>query len=283
MPRNLKKYPIYPYSIGRHIQYHYVRPNGYPVDQIFLIRSGSGLFRDLESNTETILLPGMAFYIPANKGHEYYPSSHDPWHVAFIGFYEHLAHGTLEEIGLIPSSPYIPEHFEECWDEIGHIWYKISHQIGNRQDEHTMQKLSIMMYRLLLMLQRSDVPSVTTSRLEYEVARNEALQKAISLINQHFTEPLLISNLASAVGYSVQHFQRLFLQEYGVTPHKYLQNLRLERSIQIMMENAHTPIQDIAIQLGMEMNYFIRVFRTTYGITPGVMMKQLHESSKESN
>ena len=97
----------------------------------------------------------------------------------------------------------------------------------------------------------------------------------------NYTEPLLISNLAAAVGYSVQHFQRLFVQEYAVTPHKYLQNLRLERAIQLMTENADILVQDIAIQLGMETNYFIRIFRNTYGCTPGVMKMRLLECEQK--
>ncbi|MNN53466.1 HTH-type transcriptional activator RhaS [compost metagenome] len=69
----------------------------------------------------------------------------------------------------------------------------------------------------------------------------------------------------------MQHFQRLFLQEYGVTPHKYLQNLRLQRALQMITESPERPVQDLALNVGMETNYFIRVFRKTYGCTPGVM------------
>lgn len=275
MPRNPDDYPLYPYSVGRHIQYHHVRPTGFPVHQIFLIRSGSGLFRDLESGTETILEPGMAFVFPPDRGHEYYPLSHEPWNVGFIGFHGTPSREILKGIHLLPSAPFRPDRFEECWTEIGGIWHTASLQATNRQDEQVMQELSVTMYRLLLMLRRTVTSTGGVSRIEFETVRNEALQKAVSLINEHFTEPLLISNLAGAVGYSVQHFQRLFLQEYGVTPHKYLQNLRLQRALQLMRENADTPVQEIALQLGMETNYFIRVFRKTYGCTPGVMRGKL--------
>ncbi|WP_234534038.1 helix-turn-helix domain-containing protein [Paenibacillus pseudetheri] len=83
------------------------------------------------------------------------------------------------------------------------------------------------------------------------------------------------------MGYSVQHFQRLFVQEYAVSPHKYLQNLRLERAIQLMTENADILVQDIAIQLGMDTNYFIRIFRNTYGCTPGMMKLRLLEGEQK--
>ncbi len=280
MPRNPDDYPLYPYSVGRHIQYHHVRPTGFPVHQIFLIRTGSGLFRDLESGLETILEPGMAFVFPPDRGHEYYPLSHEPWHVAFIGFHGTQSREILQGIRLLPSAPFRPDRFEECWQEIGGIWHTVSQQTTNRQDEQVMQELSVTMYRLLLMLRRTVTSTGSVSRIEFETVRNEALQKAVSLINEHFTEPLLISNLAGAVGYSVQHFQRLFLQEYEVTPHKYLQNLRLQRALQLMRENAETPVQEIALQLGMETNYFIRVFRKTYGCTPGVMRNKLSETDE---
>ncbi|GGF79653.1 hypothetical protein GCM10010912_25810 [Paenibacillus albidus] len=241
-----------------------------------MIRSGSGLFRDLESGAETILEPGMAFAFPPDRGHEYYPRSHEPWHVGFIGFHGSAALQMLEELGLLPSTPFRPERFSDCWDEIGGIWHTVNQQNTSRLAESAMQELSVTTYRLLLMLRQSDASPGTVSRLETETVRNEALNKAVGLINEHFTEPLLISNLAGAVGYSVQHFQRLFVQEYGVTPHKYLQNLRLQRALQMITEDSSVAVQDIALNLGMETNYFIRVFRNTYGCTPGVMKTRLH-------
>ncbi|KWX72483.1 hypothetical protein AMQ84_24740 [Paenibacillus riograndensis] len=278
MPRDPDRFPLYPYSVGRHNQYHHVRPGGFPVYQIFLIRSGKGLFRDLETGAETVLEPGMAFAYPPDRGHEYYPLSLEPWHVGFIGFHGDLSQGLLEGIGMQPASPPLrPERFEECWEQVGTIWHTVNHQ-ASRQDEQVMQELSVALYRLLLLLRRSVSDTGPSGRLELENVRNEALQKAVSLINEHFTEPLLVSNLAAAVGYSVQHFQRLFLQEYGITPHRYLQNLRLERALQLIRENADIPVQEIALNLGMETNYFIRVFRNTYGCTPGTMRKRLHES-----
>lgn len=275
LPRESLALPLYPYSVGRHIQFHHVRPAGFPVHQIFMIRTGTGLFRDLESGTDIVLEPGMAFAFPPNRGHEYFPTSHEPWHVAFIGFQGSQSQALLEEIGLLPSSPYRPDHFEHCWDEIGQIWHTTNSPGTNRQDEIWMQELSVTLYRLLLTLRPSSQTHGVSNRLEFESVRNEALSTAVELINQHYTEPLLISNLAAAVGYSVQHFQRLFVQEYGITPHKYLQNLRLERALQIMKENSEIPVQDIALQLGMETNYFIRVFRNNYGCTPGVMKTRL--------
>lgn len=265
LPRSSGELPLYPYSVGRHIQYHHVRPGGFPVHQVFLIHSGQGLFRDLVDGSETALGPGMVFAFPPDRGHEYYPLSHEPWRVGFIGIHGREASPVLDTLGMLPSSPYLAADFSECWEAIGDLWHKANGQNTGQSE------LSVLLYRLLLLLRPCEQTSGAPERQEAGTVRNEALQQAVSLINTHYTEPLLVANLAAAVGYSVQHFQRLFLQEFGVTPHKYLQNLRLTRALQLMEENPELPIQDIALNLGMESSYFIRLFRKTYGCTPGEM------------
>lgn len=142
--------------------------------QIFLIRTGTGLFRDLESGTEIILEPGMAFAFPPDRGHEYYPTSHEPWHVGFIGFQGSQAHGLLEALELLPSVPYRTDRFEQCWEEIGQIWHTVNSPAPNRQDEMWMQELSITLYRLLLMLRPAKRSEGSGNRLAFESVRNEA-------------------------------------------------------------------------------------------------------------
>lgn len=142
------------------------------------------------------------------------------------------------------------------------------------QEELYMQEISVLLYRFLLNLRVAKKSKDAKPFPPAEVPHNEMLKKALALMNQHYTEPLLISNLARAVGYSVQHFQHLFQQEYGCTPHKYLQNLRLERAMQIIRESPALPIQDVAQNLGMEPSYLIRIFRKTYGYTPGEVKKE---------
>jgi AraC-like DNA-binding protein len=256
--------PLYAYSAGRHHQYYHSRPDGFPSYQIFLIRSGEGLFRDMANGVEFALSAGQAFAIPPDLPHEYYPLSHEPWHVGFIGFNGTLAASALEQTGLLPSAPLEPDQFEACWDHIGDIW-RDSHEPGDRR----LLDLSVKLYELMLRLRNQKPLAEDASPLPAEEARNQTLQKALLLMNQHFTEPLLISNLASAVGYSSQHFQRLFRQQFQITPHQYLQNLRMERAVQLLRENESLQIQEIARQVGMETNYFVRLFRSTYGLTPG--------------
>ena len=63
-----------------------------------------------------------------------------------------------------------------------------------------------------------------------EVGRDrEAVAKAVALI-EAADEPLLLADLAAAVGYAPHHFQRLFTRDLGVSPAAYARALRARRA-----------------------------------------------------
>ena len=63
-----------------------------------------------------------------------------------------------------------------------------------------------------------------------EVGRDrEAVAKAVELIDAA-EEPLLLADLAAAVGYAPHHFQRLFTRDLGVSPASYARALRARRA-----------------------------------------------------
>ncbi|MNP47063.1 HTH-type transcriptional activator RhaS [compost metagenome] len=87
-------------------------------------------------------------------------------------------------------------------------------------------------------------------------------------MQQHYSEQLMMSNIAYAVGYSKQHFQRKFKEMYGINPHFYLQRLRLEKAAELLEQHPDISIQEVAAMIGIETNYFVRLFKKEYNITP---------------
>ena len=70
-----------------------------------------------------------------------------------------------------------------------------------------------------------------------EVGRDrEAVAKAVRLI-QAAEEPLLLADLAAAVGYAPHHFQRLFTRDLGVSPAAYSRALRARRATTHLQED----------------------------------------------
>ncbi|MNP40580.1 Bifunctional transcriptional activator/DNA repair enzyme AdaA [compost metagenome] len=103
------------------------------------------------------------------------------------------------------------------------------------------------------------------------------------LMDQHYSEQLDMSNLARTVGYSVQHFQRIFKQFCGMSPYVYLQRLRLHRSLEWLLEEPPLSIREIAATLGWEANYYIRVFREHYGMAPGQYRRSAGSGAQTKN
>lgn len=95
-----------------------------------------------------------------------------------------------------------------------------------------------------------------------------ALQAAVKWIHDHSSERMLLSHVAKEAGYSVQHFHRLFVANFGITPQQYMLQLRLTRSLRLFKDYPSISVDQAADKLGMDTSYFIRMFKRTYGTTP---------------
>jgi AraC family transcriptional regulator len=87
------------------------------------------------------------------------------------------------------------------------------------------------------------------------------LQHVIEWMQNHLSEELSNAELAERAGVSESHFRRIFQEAMGVTPHRYVMQLRLER-----VRNSQS--------------HMTACFNTAYGITPARVRQQarLHAS-----
>lgn len=260
--------PLYVYCVGSHEQKHLLRPDGYPAHQLFLSRSGRGIFR-IPGSRDRVMTPGTMLILPAGVSHEYSPDQgEDAWELGFVAFSGSAAGPMLEHLGCEKPTPLEKDHFHALWDKLESLWQLIS-----LNGESGYWEASRRMYDMLLTVLEGHSSQEMKLRINPAGQSNAALQEAVKLIHDHYNERLHLSNLARAVGYSVQHFHRLFVGSYGVTPQQYIQQIRMRRSIQLFQENPGITIEKVAQQLGMEPSYFIRIFKRTYGQTPKQFMK----------
>ena len=86
---------------------------------------------------------------------------------------------------------------------------------------------------------------------------------------------LNLQTLAAETGYSRSHFLRMFEAATGLTPHRYLLQLRLERA-QKLMRKGSTSLIDIAALCGFSSHaHMSRVFRQLLGVTPSQYRRNL--------
>ncbi|WP_168121652.1 AraC family transcriptional regulator [Paenibacillus sp. HB172176] len=268
---NLKNVlPLYLCAVGSHEQKQIIRPEGYPAQQLFLCRSGRGSFV-VNDEQRIVLSSGEAMLLPANLGHVYTPDpTQGAWELGFIAFDGETAKPMLDALTRFHLQAVPCVKFKQLWAQLEGLWQLISHNGENAYWEASRQ-----LYGLLITLLEGE-PSAERKVMPRlaDGDNRDALQSAIEVIHNHYHERLTITNVARSVGYSVQHFHRLFLGQFGVTPQQYIIQLRMLRSVQLFRDQPGITVDKVAQQLGLETSYFIRLFKRHYGSTPKQYFKR---------
>ena len=91
----------------------------------------------------------------------------------------------------------------------------------------------------------------------------------VALIEARIAEPIRLVELAAAVGYSQDHFLRLFGASFGLSPHRYVTSRRVEHA-KAMLKDPERSLVAVAFACGFSSQaHFNTVFKQRVGITPG--------------
>lgn len=101
------------------------------------------------------------------------------------------------------------------------------------------------------------------------------IQKAVSYINENFESKLTLGVVADKACMSRYHFSRSFKEEVGCTYQDYVNNIRINKAVEMLSEGSLT-ITDIAFSVGFcDLSHFTRIFRKNMGFTPTNYRKKL--------
>lgn len=110
-------------------------------------------------------------------------------------------------------------------------------------------------------------PLVTTARFAPKPLERHLL-RARDLADARYAEPLSVTDLAAAAGYSPPYFSRAFRQAFGESPHQYLLTRRLERAA-ALLRTTDWPVARICHAVGWgSVGSFTTSFRRMHGRTP---------------
>ena len=199
---------------------------------------------------------GKAFFVDFPSNTRYYLPTGGTWtffYMHFTGafarpFFDYLLthHGHVFQLS--PQSPVITRFFEVY-----------QHIQGGKQFEP--YESGVFLYEWLTCL----LKEVTTPS---SYNGNNYVQQAVSWMQRHYMTPCSLTEMSQTLGVSLPHLSRQFHTEKGLTPMTYLTNLRLEKSLTLLL-NTPLSIQDIATQCGFTTgNYYAKVFRKVMGMTP---------------
>jgi AraC-like DNA-binding protein len=88
------------------------------------------------------------------------------------------------------------------------------------------------------------------------------------VVEENYTSPISIEELAYLSGRSLSSFKRDFQSIYGVSPAKWIREKRLSKARQMLL-SSQMSVADVAYSLGFENpTHFSRIFKQQYGASP---------------
>ena len=113
-----------------------------------------------------------------------------------------------------------------------------------------------------------------------EARAPDALLKATAFMRRAYPRPIGNDDVARAAGISTSRLQGLFQQWLGLTPGRYLGEVRLQRARDRLAGSAE-PIVEIALGVGFsEQSAFTRAFRRRFAESPAAYRRRLESRSK---
>ncbi len=120
-----------------------------------------------------------------------------------------------------------------------------------------------------------DKKPVTEARQHYH---NELLEQILTYIDETIDDPMTVGEICQKFSMSRSSLQILFNENLNQTPKKYINELKLEKSRQMISEGRYT-ISEIALMLGFNsIHYFSRAFTQKYSMAPTEYAKTIFKA-----
>lgn len=123
---------------------------------------------------------------------------------------------------------------------------------------------------------------IQNSVLEYAVKSEEEIERACKFLNEHYTERICLEQICKYAGLSKSTLLRGFTKLKGVTPYRYLENIRINKAKKLLEKGVS--LVDAANQTGFcDQSHFTNYFNMFIGVSPGVYRDIFREKTLKSN
>lgn len=213
--------------------------------------------------------PGRAMLLRMPHDHRYYLSSSDAWEFFWICISGReavriwsaiiAAHGPLIEPG------------DKVLSRIAAIVQELA-DAGIDSPAHC----SALAYEACMTLAEEFLEQGSAIRQRRRV---DAVRTVIDHAREHLDRPLSIDEMAEIAGYSRSHFTRVFEQSEGISPARFMLELRLREALAQLQAGGKT-VKQVAYDCGFSApSYFAKTFRRVYGIAPSELSDGILASS----
>lgn len=170
----------------------------------------------------------------------------------------------LEQAGITSEKPYAAP---ELFNELTEIVETIVDMLDQTDPGAELRKTGYL-YNLLGILLRN---TQAQTRL-----RADWLVRVMGYMEIHYNEQISVMDLAKVANLERSYFSIRFKQETGISPHTYLNSLRVRKACELM-KKMDCSISEMAELVGLDPRNFSRIFQRKTGLTPLQYMKRNKE------
>lgn len=122
---------------------------------------------------------------------------------------------------------------------------------------------------ILLSFNSSNEKLVSMRVNTYDMPPEKISKLMLDYFLQHYKDDISISSLAETLGFSMEYLARIFKKETGLSPSKYLTNLRINEAKLFLLSHPSLEVGRIGELVGYkDAFYFSRVFKSNVYMTP---------------
>lgn len=103
----------------------------------------------------------------------------------------------------------------------------------------------------------------------YQASCGRAESPAVRRIHEEYaTENLTVADLARLCSVTPEYFRRIFRSVYGVSPKRYINELKLSRAKELLQSGLYSVTEAALLSGYTDMSHFSRVFKKETGVSP---------------
>ena len=237
------------FSFGPAIRENYV---------IHYILSGRGCFY-IDGNPYP-LETGDCFILPADVETFYQSDGLDPWSYAWLGISGHVISELFERTLLSDNKWLLKQVSDTRFIKHFRRIQALAYEDSPYMDVAIQSELYALMQALII-----DFPALSTKR---QSQSDYYAEKAYIFINNHFNRGIKIKDVLDHVMVSRAYLFTIFKKKYGLSPKKYLIDLRMDHAARLLVHSENM-ISQISEATGFSDSLsFSTAFKKRYGVSP---------------